>query len=298
MLLFSKERWLQCGEAFSIAFGILARFAPIEVRVMNPEVCASCSFDCRDRDGECINCYECLDLTDDRDCEWNLRHFAVGLLRDEKVSLSMAAFVILMLATVTFDGFTATPLFGSLESNLFALVPFIGEWRITVIDTLGLALFPTLFLVVYLFVCRLMVVTSRTNLAVGEMARAFVFSLVPIALAYHLAHYFSYLLIQGQLIVPLLSDPFGFGWDLFGTASYRINIAVVGARFAWFVAVGSIVLGHIIAVYLAHVIALRNLKEPTTALRSQYPMLGLMVGYTVISLWIIAQPIVESSTGG
>jgi hypothetical protein len=96
----------------------------------------------------------------------------------------------------------------------------------------------------------------------------------------------------------LLSDPFGFGWDLFGTARYRINIAVVGARFAWFMAVGSIVLGHIIAVYLAHVIAIRNLKEPKAALRSQYPMLGLMVGYTVVSLWIIAQPIVESSIGG
>lgn len=297
MLLFGKERWCRSGEAFAIAFGLLARFSPTEVRVLNREICASCSLDCRDRSGECINCYECFEFADDNEREWNLRPFAVGLLRDEKVSPSMAAFVILMLATVTFDGFTATPLFGGLESNLFALMPFIGEWRITVIDTLGLIAFPTLFLVVYLSVCRLMVAASGCELPVEALARAFVFSLIPIALAYHLAHYLSYLFIQGQLIIPLLSDPFGWGWDLFGTAGYRINIAVVGARFAWFMAVGSIVLGHIIAVYLAHVIALRNLNEPKAALRSQYSMLGLMVGYTVVSLWIIAQPIVESSIG-
>jgi len=298
MFLFGRERWLKCGEAFSIAFGLLARFAPTEVRVTNEEVCSLCSLECRDLSGECINCYECFELAEDEEREWNLRPFAVGLLRNEAISPSLTAFVILMLATVTFDGFTATPLFGSLESNLFALMPFIGEWRITVIDTLGLVAFPTLFLLVYLFVCRLMVAASGGKLPVEALARAFVFSLIPIALAYHLAHYLSYLLIQGQLIIPILSDPFGWGWNLFGTAAYRINIAVVGARFAWFAAVSAIVLGHIIAVYLAHVIALRNLREPEAALRSQYPMLALMVSYTVVSLWIIAQPIVESGAGG
>ena len=295
MLLFGREKWLQSGEAFSIVFGLLSRFAPTEVRVVNPEVCALCSLECRDQDGECIDCYECYELADDREREWNLRPFGVGLLRNEKVSLSMATFVVLVLATVTFDGFTATPLFGSLESNLFALMPFIGEWRIAVIDTFGLVAFPVLFLVVYFFVCRLMVATSGCEIPVETLARAFVFSLVPIALAYHLAHYLSYLLIQGQLIIPLLSDPFGLGWDLLGTAGYRINIAVVGARFAWFTAVSVIVLDHIIAVYLAHVIGLRTLAEREPALRSQYPMLALMVSYTIVSLWIIAQPIVESA---
>jgi hypothetical protein len=61
----------------------------------------------------------------------------------------------------------------------------------------------------------------------------------------------------------------------------------------WFTAVAAIVLGHIIAVYLAHVLALRLLEERKRALRSQYPMLVLMLTYTVVSLWIMAQPIVE-----
>jgi tetratricopeptide (TPR) repeat protein len=129
----------------------------------------------------------------------------------------------------------------------------------------------------------------------ARLTRTFAFTLVPIAIAYHIAHYLSFLLIQGQRIVPLLSDPFGAGWDLLGTATYRLNIGVVGARFGWYTAVLTIVIGHILAVYLAHLVALRTLRDHRLALRSQYPMLVLMVAYTVISLWILSQPIVEGS---
>jgi hypothetical protein len=139
----------------------------------------------------------------------------------------------------------------------------------------------------------LMAVVSGKRLSAARLAQAFTFSLVPIAIAYHMAHYFSFLLIHGQRLVPLLSDPLGIGWDLFSTAAYRINIGIVGARFAWYSAVIAIVLGHVIAVSLAHLIAMRLLRDRTMALRSQYPMLVLMVGYTIVSLWILAQPIVE-----
>ena len=122
---------------------------------------------------------------------------------------------------------------------------------------------------------------------------AFVFSLVPIALAYHFAHYLGFLLIQGQLIIPLASDPFGAGADIFGTADYVVNIAITNARFIWFFAVISIVVGHIIAVYLAHLRACAIYGNGRLALKSQVPMLALMVIYTVVSLWIISRPITE-----
>ena len=140
-----------------------------------------------------------------------------------------------------------------------------------------------------------MSVAVRSRLSVATAAKGFVYSLIPIALAYHLAHFFSFLLIQGQLMIPLASDPFGFGWDLLGTTDYRVNIAIINARTTWFLAVGAIVVGHVISVYLAHIIALRILKDRGLALRSQYPLLGLMVGYTMMSLWILAQPITEST---
>jgi hypothetical protein len=105
-------------------------------------------------------------------------------------------------------------------------------------------------------------------------------------------------LIQGQLAIYLVSDPFGFGWNLFGTAGFLPDIGLVDARFAWYTAVPAIVIGHIVAVYVAHVIALRELPDYRAVVRSQLVMLVLMVGYTTASLWIIAQPIVESRGTG
>ena len=124
------------------------------------------------------------------------------------------------------------------------------------------------------------------------MARTFAYSLIPIALAYNIAHFITFLLIQGQLIIPLASDPFGYGWNLLGTEGYQINIGVINARILWYLSVGLIVVGHIMAVYLAHLISLRTFQDRATAISSQYPMLMLMVIYTVVSLWTIAQPIV------
>src|SRR5262249_54835288 len=93
--------------------------------------------------------------------------------------------------------------------------------------------------------------------------------------------------------IPLASDPFGFGWNLLGTAGYRVDIAIVDARFAWYTAVTAILLGHIAAVYLAHVKATAVLDTRSAALRSQVPLTALMVGYTCIRLTILAEPIVE-----
>ena len=129
------------------------------------------------------------------------------------------------------------------------------------------------------------------------LARFFVLTLLPIAIAYHLAHYLSFLLMAGQYLIPLSSDPFGFGWDLFGTSRYFVRIAIVDARFVWYASVIAIVTGHIAAVYLAHVTAMRVFKDRRTAMLSQYPILALMIGYTMLSLWIIAQPIVASRFG-
>ena len=107
--------------------------------------------------------------------------------------------------------------------------------------------------------------------------------------AYQVAHYYTYLLVQGQTIIRLVSDPFGWGWNLFGTSSYSTHIGFIDPTFVWYSQIGVIVAGHVVAIYLAHVVALRLLKNPALAIRSQYPMLGLMVLYTIFSLWLLSQ---------
>ncbi len=297
MALFGRAVWLARGDPFALAFGVLARFAPTEVQVIDASVCRACPLDCRDGRGECVNCYACFARAPAAARRLNLRPFAVGLLRDTKLSASMVAFVVLLLATVTFDGFTATPAWADIQSALYAATPTLGYARLPAIGTLGLVAFPALFLAIYVVVARSIARAGGRPAATADITRAFVLSLVPIAIGYHLAHYFTYLLIQSQLIIPTASDPLARGWDLFGTAAHRPDITVVGARFAWYTAVVAIVVGHIVAVFVAHVTALREFASPGLALRSQYPMLALMVAYTMVSLWIIAQPIVEIGKG-
>jgi hypothetical protein len=294
MALFGRATWLRHGDPFQTAFGVLARFAPTEIRVLDREACRRCELSCGGRDGTCLDCGSCFERAAPARREWNVRPFAAGLLNTADVSPSMVVFVLVLLSTVTFDGFTATPAWANLEGALYAVLAPLGEARLTVIGTLGLLTFPLLFVLVYLGFARWMAWMGEGQLTTGTVARLFVLSLVPIAIAYHLAHYFTYLLIQGQLLIRLASDPFGLGWDLLGTARYRPDIGIVGARAVWYTAVVAIVLGHVIAVYVAHVVALREFRDRRAALRSQLPMLVLMVGYTVVSLWIIAQPIVES----
>ena len=117
-------------------------------------------------------------------------------------------------------------------------------------------------------------------------------SLTPIAIGYHLAHYLSYLLIQGQAALPLLSDPLNLSWDLFGWRGREIDIGVVDARFIWLSAVGSIIGGHVAAIFLAHQEGLRDCSG-WAVVRRQWPMSILMILYTMLSLWILSQPIVE-----
>jgi len=297
MALFGRAAWLARGDPFAAAFSLLARFAPTEIRVKNRSLCRGCPSACGDGDA-CVDCGECFDRATPAEREWNLRPFGAGLLRTGDVSPSMIGFVLLLLATVAFDGFTATPAWARLERMLYAALAPVGDSRVTVIDTLGLLAFPVAFVLVYGLFAAWMARAAGGELSTATVAGMFVLSLVPIAIAYHLAHYLTYILIQGQLVIRLASDPFGLGWNLLGTARYRPDVGIVGARFAWYTAVVAIVLGHIIAVYIAHLIALREFSDRRRAMRSQFPMVVLMVGYTMVSLWIIAQPIVETSPKG
>ncbi len=293
MLAFGKHQWLRRGEAFSVLFGFFARFTPTEVRVTDDRVCGTCGQECNLSDEGCVDCYECFERTEASRRQLNLRPYAVGLAHPGRLSTATAVFVVLALATVTFDGLKETPLWVDAQTTLYDAASIFGSYNLSAIDTAGVVVVPAIFLAVYLAFSWFIREFSADRISVSDVARVFVFSLVPIALAYNLAHFVSLLLREGQQIIPLASDPFGFGWDILGTVDYRINFGIVNAKMVWFISVAAIVTGHIISVYLAHIIALRRMSSHASALRSQYPMLVLMVSYTATSLWIIAQPIVE-----
>jgi len=276
MAVYGRRDWLDNAEAFSVAFGLLARFAPTV-----------------GQSGQ---------RADGRENQWVLRFPGTGLLSQRPVSFSGVCFVLLLLTSVTFDGILEIPAWAAMldwiaESQ--ALRPLLlalqgaGFNLIVVIKTVALVVFPLVFLSVFMTFSAWIGAAGGAGHKIAEIAGYFILSLVPIAIAYHLSHYLSYLLIAGQLIIPLVSDPFGWGWDLFGTAAYALDVGVINAQFVWTVAVSAIIAGHVLAVYVAHVMALRVFDDYDDAIRSQGPMLLLMIGYTMLSLWILSQPIVN-----
>jgi hypothetical protein len=265
MVAFGRDAWLRHGEVFSLVFGTFARFAPTEARA-----------EARG-DGRLL-----------------LRPFGAGLSEAPRLSTSMTAFVLLLLATVLYDGLIGTGEWGMLEEALRPLLPGDAEAASTAIKTAGLIGIWLVFLAAYFGICALMSRLGGGSPGALEIAQRFALTLVPIAIGYHVAHYLQFLLVQGQYIIPLLSDPFGWGWNLLGTSGYRVDIGLVGARFSWYAAVAAIVMGHVAAVYLAHVKALGLYDAPGAAVRSQVPLTALMVAYTFLGLSIVAQPIVES----
>jgi hypothetical protein len=266
MVVFGAAAWLRHGEVFSVVFGLLARFAPVEME------------------------------RTERTCVWRLRAFGTGIVESPPASPSMTALVLLLLSTVLFDGLLGTPEWGRVEAASLEMLPGLGENRALVVRTAGLVAFWLIFYVLYLGVSLLMRAAAGGTRSASAVGREFVGTLVPIAIGYHVAHYLAFLLIQGQYVIPLISDPFGHGWDLFGTAGYRVDIAVVGARFEWYTAVAAILIGHVAAVHFAHARALAFFRRRAPALRSQVPLTALMVVYTFVSLSILAQPLVREDT--
>ena len=260
MAVFGRDEWLGRAELFSVYFKVLGRFAPLTVRSNpHPRLVA--------------------------------RAFAVGLLVEQPVPPTKTVFVLLMLAAVTFDGLIETPLWSAL---LHAIHDEVGAVPEEPVAAIAWGVFAALFALLYAGVASAMAWLAGATPSRRGVAGWFVLTFVPIGIAYHLAHYHSLLLVAGQYAIPILSDPFGCGWDLFGTTLYRVDFSVVNAASIWYLSVGAIVVGHMVAVYLAHVMALRVYGDPRTALRSQIPMLVLMVLYTMSSLWILSQPVVKT----
>jgi hypothetical protein len=260
MMCFGLDVWRHNADVFAVYFATLGRFAPIDP---GP-------------DGRRVV----------------LRPPGYGLITPPAGSFAMVGFVIAMLATVLFDGLLSTPALAFVHRALIASLPGIVDERGYVLGTVGLVCVWLLFLGAYLLSCQ---VTARLvrDRPVAAVARMFALTLVPIAIAYNVAHYFSYLLVQGQLIIPLLSDPLGHDWNLFGTAKYYPDIGLLGARLTWYLAISSIVTGHVISIWLAHRLALREFRTPRQAVIASVPLTVLMMTFTAISLLVMAEPLVQ-----
>lgn len=268
MVIFGRDEWLGHCEAFSVLFGIIGRFAPWDVD--------------RDDSGRATMVY--------------FRPWGVGLLQPYPSGWDRVVFVILMLSSLAFDGILATPAWQDFDIALEPIWLPMGQFGFFFVRTAGLLLLTVTFLLVFVAIMQLVIYFGRRRVDLKVTVSSFALTLVPIALVYNAAHNYSYVMVQSQAILPLLNDPLARGWHLFPSlANFQPSFALAQAATVWYAQVVLIVIGHVIAVYLSHLRAGERFRTAQRALLSQYPMLVLMIGYTMVSLSILAAP---TTTGG
>ncbi|WFP76687.1 hypothetical protein [Mesorhizobium sp. WSM4906] len=258
MLLFGYGDWNRRGEFLSVFFSMVARFALFERSEGRLRLC------------------------------WP----GAKLLSAEPLPPSGTVFLLLALSSVSFDGLSKTFFW----LGLFGINPleFPGRTALIGIGSLGLVLSFVLLAAVFALVIFLGQRLAGDEHSFRETAGLLVWSIVPIALAYHIAHYLTVLLVDGQYALVASSDPFALGWNLFGTADRMVEAGVVaGAESAWWLwnlQAGVIIAGHVLAVLVAHGLAWRLHPQPSRAALSQFPLTLLMIAYTIFGLWLLATP--------
>ncbi len=199
------------------------------------------------------------------------RTFGSGLL-EPGWSASDVTLVALGVSSIIFDGLSQTQAF----FDLFG-APGVAVRTVILFAFLGL-------------VVLLAFGVSRT-VGMGAIGAG----LLPIALGYLIAHYLTYLLIDGQRILIAISDPFQKGWDLFGTAFHTPTGAWLPPGLIWTIQLAAVVGGHMLGAWGGHVVAVADAPPGmgVQALRRrQVPLALVMVSLTTLTLWSLGQAIV------
>ncbi|HEY3336620.1 MAG TPA: hypothetical protein VGK16_15420 [Candidatus Limnocylindrales bacterium] len=282
MAQFGRDEWRAQGETFSVWFRTLNRMAPFGVTASSrvlPDATPA-------------------DLDDDPALPGGIdvarshverRSFASGLLRG-RWSPAVVALIAVGVASIIFDGFSQTVVFASLFGAP-GLVP------------------KTLLLLAWLTIVVMAALWVGRTVSIGAIGAG----LLPIAIGYLVAHYLTYLLIDGQRIVIAISDPLQQGSDLFGTAFFQPAVAWLPAGLVWTLQLAAVVGGHMVGAWAGHVTAQRDMealassrpprdmrhrKVPSTPAPNrnvrmrEIPLAMVMVALTTITLWSLGQAIV------
>jgi hypothetical protein len=257
MALFGCEEWCGRGEIFSVYFGMFSQLAPFGVK-----------------DGRIGRRRALAAAT----------HWATSVP-------GSTAVVIASIASTSFDG--------AEDGAYKAALEHVGKWvegagigplaTIRITDSIFMALTVAGIAAIYLLGVKGMRSVPGAP-PYKQLVRGFAHSLIPIALAYLVAHYFSLFVYQEQAqFTYLLSDPLGTSTtNLFGTAEYGIDFNALTPNVIWYVQVAALLAGHVLGLTLAHDRALVYWRDYRRASRSQYWMLAVMVAFTCFGLYLLS----------
>ena len=206
--------------------GFYSQLAPVELRPIDPDICAKCTtLDCYHgsetiepcpthlvmgklkQNTYCVSCGNCTQSCPDQNVAWRLRSHGKEAIQDARPHWDEAWFMLILLGLTGFHGITMMPFFESWLSKTAYYLQDSGQllWSFT------LLLFASMLLIllVYFAFILIMKTTSKTKLGVKTLFSEFAFASLPLAFAYHLAHNLNHLLRENSDLGALMANPFG-----------------------------------------------------------------------------------------
>jgi hypothetical protein len=265
MSAFGVEDWTARADGFSVYFNLMGRLSPLDWQAgqlrLRPPLSGVCDLE-----------------------SWP----------------GTTALICTLIGSTSFDGFSNGEVWYKIAPTLEADLEHLGLGAIPafeVVGTVGL-IFCVAFVAGMYQLGILGMKRALHDAGAPEqkaLSQTFLHTLVPIAFGYMLAHYFSLLVLQGQATGYLISDPLGRGSDLFGTSNFLVNYNLISFAAIWYVQITAIIIGHVSGLILSHERGLSTFESSDVAVRSQYWMLTIMVGFTCLALWILSA--VTTTTG-
>ena len=266
MLVFGETAWRAQAEPFSIFFRLIGSLSPIAFTTAD---------------------------SSDRRRSLALTLPGAALINREPMPLSGVLFVLLTLSAVSFDGLSKT--FWWLALGDINPLEFPGRSAVVGRNTFGLVAAFLVLATAYWVAVRLGWILAGMRTDLRAALGSFVYSIIPISIAFHASHYLTALLVDSQYALIAASDPFSTGADLLGFREHHVTTSFLntyaGVRTIWNVQTAAIVIGHVAAILLAHALALRHFGSGRGAALSQLPLAVLMVLYTIFGLWLLSTPV-------
>lgn len=312
-LYYDRKPFCRYGCLVGRISGLYALFSPVELRARDRDLCRTAcrTKDCvtgndrgygcptseylgtMDLNTYCILCSECVKTCPHDNVAFNLRPVAVDLVKPARIRRDEAYLCLAILSLTIFHGLTMIPAWGDWVQRMRDAFG-IGDTGQVAAFTLGMLVVlgvPTAF---FLGVAWLSLRLGGLDRSLKSVFVSYAYTLLPLALMYHLAHNAQHLLREGQRIMPLLSDPMGWGWDLFGTAAWNVGpLASLGS--IQYTQVVLVLVGHAFAVYVAHHISRRQSDVRSRAVWSLAPVLVGALGFSLVNLWLLTQPMLMRS---
>jgi len=310
-LIFEKRTFCR---SFCPVGGVISAYslaAPIELRNKDAEVCRHCKTrDCIkgnekgyacpmmiypyaiDRNTHCVLCTECAKTCPNDNISINIRRpfldifkEGLGFLRTRDVSLSLSVISVVLLGAIPFHNLEMTSVYGSLSASLTGGLG-VNE---TVLQTVLFLM--TGVIAVFIFLgCSWLARRGGGDSQYGTKRIFIWFALafIPLAISSHVAHNYFHLLEEGAIIIPNLSDPFGFGWNLFGTAGASVTLlSPTIINNLQFLTIG---FGFLASGYAMYRLSLNMFSRQGQAFRIMSPMLILLTGIASFYIWVLSIP--------